>query len=133
ERNFQVILIEIAKYIERGNLDWSGKEVAQTEEILEEAIRLVELDKENHFYRDQHSYYNYFIMREGQFELLENMLYLATRIQKKDDVSKLVSDFYFNLAGSIHPGKTEIVFLIVLVVIREKFNDTDINHKLDDF
>src|SRR5699024_11292860 len=56
ERNFQVILIEIAKYIERGNLDWSGKELAQTEEILEEAIRLVELDKENHFYRDQHSY-----------------------------------------------------------------------------
>src|SRR5690625_6230116 len=91
ERNFQVILIEIAKYIERGNLDWSGKELAQTEEILEEAIRLVELDKENHFYRDQHSYYNYFIMREGQFELLENMLSLATRIPKKDDVSKLVS------------------------------------------
>src|SRR5690625_6637009 len=65
ERNFQVILIEIAKYIERGNLDWSGKELAQTEEILEEAIRLVELDKENHFYRDQHSYYNYFIDRKS--------------------------------------------------------------------
>src|SRR5699024_4366547 len=87
--NFQVILIEIAKYIERGNLDWSGKELAQTEEILEEAIRLVELDKENHFYRDQHSYYNYFIMREGQFELLENMLSLATRIPKKDKEKEL--------------------------------------------
>src|SRR5699024_4465113 len=96
ERNFQVILIEIAKYIERGNIDWSGKELAQTEQILEEAIRLVELDKENHYYRDQYSYYNLFLMRVVQIELIKNMLSLATRKPKKDDVSKLVSDFYFN-------------------------------------
>src|SRR5699024_663225 len=127
ERNFQVILIEIAKYIERGNLDWSGKELAQTEEILEEAIRLVELDKENHFYRDQHSYYNYFIMREGQLELLENMLSLATRIRKNDDVSKRLSVLYSNVSSSLDPGNTAIVCLNDLEELREKLKEKELS------
>src|SRR5699024_10842231 len=76
--------------------------------------------------RDQHSNYNYFIMREGQFELLENMLSLATRIPRKDDVSKLVPDFYFNLAGSIHPGNTAIVFLNDLEELGEKLKEKEL-------
>src|SRR5690625_4242906 len=72
-------------------------------------------------------------MREGKFELLENMLSLATRIPKKDDVSKLVSDFYFNLAGSIHPGNTAIVFLNDLEELREKFKEKELPQTQEEF
>ncbi len=133
ERNFQIILTEIAKYIEKGNLDWSGKEFAQTEQILEEAMQLVDLDKENHFYRDKHSYYNYFIMRQNQFELLESMLPLATRLPKKDDVSTLVADFYLKLAGSVHPGNTAFIFLNELEDLREKFKAKELPQTHEEF
>lgn len=133
EHNFQIILTEIAKYIEKGNLDWSGKEFAQTEQILEDAMQLVDLDKENHFYRDKHSYYNYFVMRQNQFELLESMLPLATRLPKKDEVSTLVADFYLKLADSVHPGNTAFMFLNELETLREKFKEKELPQTQEEF
>lgn len=133
EKNFQIILTEIAEYIRKGNLDWSGKEFAKTEEIIEEAMQLVELDKENHLFRDKHSYYNYFVMRQSQFIILENMLPLATRLPKKDDVSNLVADFYLKLADSVHPGNTAFLFLSELNELRESFKEKKLPETQDEF
>src|SRR5699024_11358331 len=40
ERNFQVILIEIAKYIELGNLDWSRNKLVKNKKIIDKEIKL---------------------------------------------------------------------------------------------
>ena len=133
EDNFQIILTEIARYIRKGNLDWSGKEFAYTGKILDEAMQLVELDKENHLFRDQHSYYNYFTMRSSQFEILENMLPLATRLPQKDDVSTLVSDFFLKLADSIQPENTAFIFLAELNELRETFKQKELPQTQEEF
>ncbi len=133
EDNFQIILTEIARYIRKGNLDWSGKEFAHTGKILDEAMQLVELDKENHLFRDQHSYYNYFTMRNSQFEILENMLPLATRLPQKDDVSTLVADFFLKLADSIQPENTAFIFLAELNELRETFKQKELPQTQEEF
>ena len=73
-----------------------AKEFAEAEQILDDAMQLVELDKENHLFRDKHSNYTYFTMRQNQFTILENMLPLATRLPQKDDVSTLVASSGFS-------------------------------------
>lgn len=133
EENFQIILTEIARYIRKGNLDWSGKEFAHTGKILDEAMQLVELDKENHLFRDQHSYYNYFTMRNSQFEILENMLPLATRLPEKDDVSTLVANFFLKLADSIQPENTAFIFLAELNELREIFKQKELPQTQEEF
>lgn len=133
EQNFQIILTEIAKYIRKGNLDWSGKEFTQAERILDEAMQLVELDKENHLFRDKYSDYNYFIMRENQFHVLESMLPLATRLPEKDEVSTLVGDFFMKLADSVHPGNTAYLFLNELDDLREIFKAKELPKTQEEF
>lgn len=133
EENFKIILTEVAKYIGKGNLDWSGKEFAETEQILDETMQLVDLDKENHLFRDKHSYYNYFIMRQTQFHILESMLPLATRLPEKDEVSTLVADFFLQLADSVHPGNTAFLFLSELENLRETFKEKELPQTQEEF
>ncbi len=133
EKNYQIILTEIARYIREGNLDWDGKEFAEAEKILDDAMQLVELDKENHLFRDKHSNYTYFTMRQNQFTILENMLPLATRLPKKDDVSTLVADFFLKLADSIHPDNTAFLFLTELNELREIFKGKELPQTQEEF
>lgn len=111
EKHYQTVLQEIAAYIRDESLDWDGKEIQKIEKVLNRAIYLVELDRDNHPFRDQHSYYNYFHMRKKQFELLEQMIPLVVQLPKTDTVSELIASFFDKLAQSVHPGNTAIIFL----------------------
>lgn len=133
EENFQTILKEMAIYIREGNMDWDGKEFSETEDILKNAMKLVELDRENHLLTDKDSYYNYFNMRNSQFELLEKMLPLVTRIPEKDEVTSIVANFLEDLSESVHPGNTAILFLDELKELREKFHKSPLPQTHDEF
>lgn len=122
EENFQTILHEIALYIKNKNQDWDGKELTSSEEILEEALELVDLDKENHLLREQHPYYDYFTMREEQLEILRQMLPLVSRMPDKDVISEEIAGFFRNLSVAVHPGNTAIVYLDELKKLRKQFN-----------
>src|SRR5699024_11323829 len=103
EDNFRIVLREIARYIREEHMDWDGKEITHLEEIFEETEELVERDKENHMLRDDNSFFNYFDMRKAQFNLLQQMLPIVTRLPKKVDVSIRISDFFDHLADVVHP------------------------------
>src|SRR5699024_11608484 len=47
EHNFQIILQEIALFIRNENDTWDGKELKETEDLLQSSLDLVEIDKEN--------------------------------------------------------------------------------------
>lgn len=133
EHNFQVILYEIALYIRKQHMDWDGKELTVVESILEEAEELVERDRENHMLKENHYYYNYFRMRKKQFNILQQMLPLVTRIPKKDDVSEGIASFFEKLSQSIHPGNTAVLFLHELRELRESFKEEDLPITQEEF
>src|SRR5699024_6782032 len=70
ENKIQKILLEIALYIRDKNSLWDGKELLEASEILEEASSLVATDKENHLLRNEHSFDEYFSVRNKQLDLL---------------------------------------------------------------
>lgn len=133
EENFQVILLEIALYIRDKNKAWSGKEITECEELLEEASELVERDRENHLLRENHPYYEYFEMRRGQFELLKQMLPLVTKLPNKYSISEKVAQFFEDLSQAVHPGNTASIYLDALEELRKEFDQEDLPTSQDEF
>jgi len=126
-------LHELAKFIREESMDWDGKEITILEELFEEADDLVERDKENHILRDKHSYFNYFEMRKKQFELLQQMLPIVTRLPKKYQVSEEIAHFFEKLSEAVHPGNTAIIFLEKLKELKKQFKQEDLPQTLEEF
>ncbi|GAB4073515.1 aromatic acid exporter family protein [Barrientosiimonas marina] len=122
EHYFQTILNEIALYIRNKNENWDGKELQQSEDLLEDAMELVLFDKENHLLRAHHPYYDYFKMRQKQLELLQRMLPLVSRLPDQYTISFKVSGFFEQLAEAVHPGNTAVVYLNELEGLRQIFD-----------
>ncbi|WP_047985386.1 aromatic acid exporter family protein [Ornithinibacillus californiensis] len=133
EDNFQLILTEIALYIRDKNTVWNGKELRESDELLHIATDLVEIDKENHLLRSEHTYYDYFYMRQKQLDLLRKMLPLVTKLPNQDEISLKIANFFDGLAESVHPGNTAIVFLEQLKELREDFNKEDLPTTREEF
>lgn len=133
EHNFRMVLTEIALYLRDNNTVWDGKEIRQSEELLEQATRLVEIDRENHLLRSQHTYYDYFYMRNKQLDLLRRMLPLVTKLPNRDEISLKIADFFEGLADSVHPENTAIVFLEQLKELRDEFHNEDLPTTQEEF
>ncbi|ALX48026.1 aromatic acid exporter family protein [Lentibacillus amyloliquefaciens] len=133
EHYFQIILNEIALYIRDKNENWSGKELRICEDILQEAMDLVLLEKENHLLRSEHPYHDYFLMRQKQLELLEKMLPLVTRLPNRDNISLKIADFFENVGDAVHPGNTASLYLDELEDLRRKFDQEDLPETQEEF
>ncbi|WP_099158856.1 aromatic acid exporter family protein [Virgibacillus ndiopensis] len=133
EQNFQVILKEIALYIRDNNILWDGKEITETEKILHEANDLVDRDRENHMLRNKHSYHDYFQMRTKQFELLQRMLPLVSRLSNTDSLSEKIASFFEGLSDAVHPGNTAVLFLDELDELYKTFKQEPLPTSTEEF
>lgn len=133
ENNFRIILIEIAIYLKEGRETWSGKELTETERLLEEAEKLVARDVENHLLRGRHPYYEYFLMRRKQFELLRRMLPLVSQMKGTYGQSFKMGDFFQELAEAVNPGNTAKLHLETLEKIRMAFSEDELPQTRQEF
>ncbi|QKY69277.1 aromatic acid exporter family protein [Lentibacillus sp. CBA3610] len=133
EHHFQIILNEIALYIRNKNENWDGKELNICEDILQDAMDLVLLDKENHLLRNEHPYYEYFKMRSKQLELLGKMLPLVSRLPNRDSISLKIAKFFENLGDGVHPGNTASLYLDELEELRHTFDQEELPKTIEEF
>ncbi|WP_026570016.1 MULTISPECIES: aromatic acid exporter family protein [Sediminibacillus] len=126
ENNFRTILKEIAIYLREGRETWTGKELTETDELLDKAERLVARDIENHLLRDKHTFFDYFIMRKKQFELLRRMLPLVSQMDRLYEQNYRMADFFDELAEAVHPGNTAKLHLETLRELRKTFDKDDL-------
>src|SRR5690625_2728717 len=114
-------------------MDWDGKEITNVTKTIENAEELVERDRENHLLRDHHSFEKYFTMLKKQFELLQQILPLVTRLPKKDELSDKIVAFFNDLSNSVHRGNTAIIFLDELKKIQKLFNEQKLPEIQEEF
>ncbi len=133
EQNFSTILKEVVKFLKEGNDGWAGKELTETAQLLEKAKSLSFRDVENHLLRTHNRYYHYFHMRTKQFELLERMLPLVSRISGEYDHSRKIAEFFEELAGAVHPGNTAVIYLNQLKAIRDHFKEEELPATREEF
>lgn len=133
EKNFSVILKEFSDYLRNGNSDWSGKEMLETVELLEQAIQLSVQDVENRLIKQKDSYYQYFTMREKQFELLERMLPIISSLHLQVPQGAQIADFLDELSNAVHPGNTAYLFLDKLAEMRKALQRTSLPTTREEF
>ncbi|RFU69210.1 aromatic acid exporter family protein [Bacillus sp. V59.32b] len=133
EKNFSVILREIVNYLRTNESDWDGKEITETNQLLEEAKTMAFRDVENHFLRGEDVYYHYFKMREKQFEIIERILPLVTSIPTNVRQSGILADFIQELSENVHPQNTAIVYLQQLEEMRGKIKEMELPKTREDF
>ncbi len=133
EHNFTVILRELATYLREGDNDWSGRELTETAELLEESKTMAFRDVENHLLRSHNQHYHYFNMRLKQFELLERMLPLVSRISGPYKHSITIAEFFEELAEAVHPGNTAVIYLQQIQSLRKEFREDSLPESREEF
>ncbi|MFD2639609.1 aromatic acid exporter family protein [Piscibacillus salipiscarius] len=126
EKNFSVILKEIAHFLKTGDHSWTGAELTKVSQLLDQASELASRDVENHLLRSHHPYYHYFHMRQKQFEILERMLPLISRIHATEDEYYYIGELFENLSKNVQPQNTAIKYLEQLSNIRKQFNKEEL-------
>ncbi len=133
EMNFSTIFKEFCLYLRNGQSDWGGKEMIETAALLEKAIDLAARDVENRFGPQDNTYYQYFVMREKQFELLERMLPIVSSLHLQVPQGHQIADFLEDLSNSIHSGNTAHLFLDKLREMREAIRHTSLPQTREEF
>jgi len=134
EYNFSVILQEFCYYLRHGQSAWGGKEMIETAALLEQAIDLAVRDVENRLGRQEDNhYYQYFLMRQKQFELLERMLPIVSSLHLQVPQGHQIADFLEHLSQSIHSGNTAHLFLYKLRAMREAIQQTPLPQTREEF
>lgn len=133
EENFQKILNEIIRYLRNGDSDWDGQEITETARVIREAKTIAVHDVENRFLKEDTIYYQYFTMREKQFEIIERLLPLVTSITNKVKQGNMIADFLEELSENIHPGNTAMVFLHKLMKMKIEFEESELPKTREEF
>lgn len=101
ETNFQMIFRQLAFFVRSGDTTWSGKELVETAQLLEQAKDIANQTLENHLLRKQDKHYRYFKMRERQFERIEQMLPLVSSIDLHVRQCHDIADLFEYLAAHL--------------------------------
>lgn len=133
EENFKKIFIEIGLFLRTGDMNWGGEELTETARLLEKAKALAFQDVENHLLRSENLYYQYFKIREKQFDIIERVLPSITSIPHQVKQGEMVAEFVEELSKGIKPGNTVLFYLEKLYRMRTEFVDMDLPKTREEF
>jgi len=133
EANFKIMLCEMVRYLRTGESIWDGKEITECDYLLKEAKMFALRDVENTFLREENIYFNYFEMREKQFEIIERVLPIVTSLTRTLKQGKMVASFLEELSENIHPGNTAHIYIGKLRVMKKEFEEMELPKTREEF
>ncbi|CAM3798030.1 aromatic acid exporter family protein [Mesobacillus zeae] len=133
EHNFKSILQEIARFLQNGDSDWDGRELTETARLINEAKTLAFHDIENHFMRDDDLFYQYFKIREKQFDIIERVLPYVTSIPNQVEQGNMMAEFVEVLSRGINPGNNVLYHLEKLMRMRKEFENMELPKSREEF
>ena len=133
EENLKIIFCEMVRYLRTGESSWDGKEITESAELLDEAKMLAYRDFENRLWREENSYFEYFKIREKQFEIIERVLPMVTSLSSTVKQGNMVADFLEELSENIHPGNTAYIYIDKLKEMKKEFEDMELPKTRQEF
>ncbi|OMP67733.1 aromatic acid exporter family protein [Domibacillus epiphyticus] len=133
ERLFERIFEEIVLYLRTNDHRWDGKELTETAELIKKAKTLAFKDVQNHFTRHDSFFYQYFTMREKQFEIIERILLIVVTISHRPEQADMIADFIEELKTHIHPGNTAYLHLDRLDEMKHAFEEMPLPKTREEF
>lgn len=126
EEYFKQILLEISSFLRDGDSGWGGEELPKTAYLIDQAITLASQDVENNLLRGENLHFQYFKIREKQFDVLERVLPSIISMSSHVEQRLMVAEFIEELAESIHPGNTVSHHLEKLYDMRTEFKNMEL-------
>ncbi|ULG73401.1 aromatic acid exporter family protein [Macrococcus brunensis] len=106
EQEFQVIMSEFSEALKYVDIELDHKLIDQALLTIEKAKSVAFMDVENHFVRNQNSYYHYFDMRSKQARLLHRMVDLINDVSRSEQLhlqlSELIHEMGQNISSNDH-------------------------------
>ncbi|PLS01673.1 aromatic acid exporter family protein [Neobacillus cucumis] len=133
EENFKIIFCEMVRYLRTGESSWDGKEITESAKLLDEAKMIALRDFENHILREDNLYFQYFKMREKQFEIIERLLPMVTSLTRTVVQGKMVAAFLEELSENIHPGNTAYIYIDKLREMKKEFEEMELPKTREEF
>ncbi len=104
EAEFQVIVSKLSDALIYPEIALDKQQIVKLHQTIERAKSVAYTEVENHFTRNENSYYHYFNMREAQLELLLRMVDLINQMDHSDKLhvncSKLLQDLSSNISSN---------------------------------
>ena len=104
EREFQVLMAELSDALKFPEMILDVSKVEKVKKTIASAKSLAFNEVENHFSRNENSYYFYFDMRQNQLDIIERMMVLINRIDCKEKLhlhcSELLMDCSRNISSN---------------------------------
>lgn len=104
DRNMAVVLSEFAKYIKDGYGLWDGKEMLTLGDLLTQAKQLAIVEVENNMTRKSNSFYRYFDRKQQQFQILERMLPMISRLDAQLEQGRRLGEFLEEVGRGLAGG-----------------------------
>ena len=133
EALYKKILNEISIFLKEGDHLWDGKEITVSYDIIQKAKALAIQHRDNRLLGFDDDFYNYFKMREKQFEVIERMLPLVSSLKISMVHSKMIADLIDEIADSVHSGNTAIIFLRKLEELHKMFKGMPLPQTREEF
>ncbi|TLS48264.1 aromatic acid exporter family protein [Paenibacillus antri] len=110
DRLMAVVLEEYAKYMKDGYGLWDGKEMLELSDVLSKARNLAILEVENNLTRRSNPFYHYFDRKQQQFQILERMLPMVSRMDIRLEQGIRLGEFIESISASLrHPAPDDFV------------------------
>ncbi len=112
ERYFAIIFRRIGEYLEKAESDWSGSELLIVEQEIatgsQMSLRTMENDM---FSKSSAQWFQYFKMREEQFESLRQILTLSAQVSSSIPQGKILAEVFYLIGDDLkedhYTGNTE--------------------------
>ncbi|UOQ49765.1 aromatic acid exporter family protein [Gracilibacillus caseinilyticus] len=133
EQCFQKVWSEYARYLRENITDWSGEELIIASRKIDEGLANALKATDNHLFRHDDYFYQYFKMRESLLEIMERMLPLISTLDYTVVQSQKIAAFMEELSNAVHPGNTAIYYLKRLEELTAEFREMELPHSRREF
>lgn len=133
ESLFERIFEEVISYLRTNEHSWDGKELTETADLLKKAKSLAYKDVQNHFTRHHSLFYQYFTMREKQFEIIERLISVVISISHRPEQAAMIAEFMEEIKANIHPGNTAKLHLSHLNDLKHEFEEMPLPKTREEF
>lgn len=101
EQLFSQIFTELSRHLRDTEYIWSGGELLETEDLLEQAIKAAERADENSLLSGRTAWPVYFYMREQQMEAIQRMVQLVARVYQTLPHGELLAGVFESLSEDV--------------------------------
>ncbi|UOQ83582.1 aromatic acid exporter family protein [Gracilibacillus salinarum] len=133
EQCFQKVWYEYARYLRENSTDWSGEELIIASKKIDEGLAQALRATDNHIFRHDDYFYQYFKMRESLLDIMERMLPLISTLDYTVMQSQKIAEFMEELSHAVHPGNTAISYLKKLEEMTDEFRGMELPHTRREF